>query len=110
MTKFLITFPSAAMNLSEEEWIAAGVDSHEVIREIKAAGAYVFGGGINEGVAPVTVAADGTASEPIYSQLDGGFTVIEVPTRDEATHWAAKIAAACRCPQEVREFQYDPES
>ena len=23
---------------------------------------------------------------------------------------AAKIAVACRCPQEVREFQYDPES
>ena len=24
--------------------------------------------------------------------------------------WAAKIATACRCSQELREFGYDPES
>jgi hypothetical protein len=27
----------------------------------------------------------------------------------EALEWAAKIAAACRCAQEVREFGPDPE-
>jgi hypothetical protein len=27
-----------------------------------------------------------------------------VPSRQEALEWAAKIAVACRCPQEVREF------
>jgi hypothetical protein len=34
----------------------------------------------------------------------GGFSVIDVPSRDEALAWAAKIAVACRCAQEVREF------
>ena len=110
MTKYLISFPSAAMNLSPDEWVAAGEDSRAVIREIKAAGAYVFAGGINEEVEPVTVAADSTVSGPSYPPLDGGYTVIEVPTRHEALQWAQKIAVACRCPQEVREFMYDPES
>lgn len=98
------------MNLEPDEWVAAGEDSRAVIREIKAAGAYVFGGGINEEVGPVTVSADGTVSGPSYPPFDGGYTVIEVPTRDEALHWAHKIAVSCRCPQEVREFLYDPES
>ena len=29
---------------------------------------------------------------------------------EEAIEWAAKIAVACRCSQEVRQFQYDPAS
>ena len=44
-----------------------------------------------------------------YPEAIGGVTVIEVPSRDEALKWAAKIAVACRCPQEVREFGSDPE-
>jgi hypothetical protein len=31
-----------------------------------------------------------------------------VPTREEALEWAARIAAACRCAQEVREIMFDP--
>jgi hypothetical protein len=34
--------------------------------------------------------------------------LVEVPTREAALEWAAKIAAACRCAQEVREFMFDP--
>jgi hypothetical protein len=37
-----------------------------------------------------------------------GGTGIDVPSREEALQWAAKIAAACRCAQEVREFAPDP--
>ena len=75
-------------------------------------GIYVFGGGINEPVAPVLVAADGSVSEDIYpgSRLNGGFAVLELPTREEAVKWAAKLARACRCSQELREFMYDPAS
>jgi hypothetical protein len=36
--------------------------------------------------------------------------VLELPTREDAVEWARKIAVACRCPQELREFAYDPES
>ncbi|WP_425098739.1 YciI family protein [Tropicibacter sp. S64] len=110
MTKYLISFPSRAMQLTPAEFEQAGIDSRAVILEAKAAGVYVFGGGIHEGVAPVLISGDGTVSEETYpgSHLDGGFTVLEVPTRREAVDWARKIAVACRCAQELREFMYDP--
>ena len=112
MTKYLISFPSEAMQVSAEELPAVSDDSHAVIEETKAAGVYVFGGGINEVVDPVLVSADGSASGEIYpgSRLNGGFLVLEVPTREEAVQWARKIAVACRCAQELREFMYDPAS
>jgi len=31
-----------------------------------------------------------------------------VPSREEALQWASKIAVACRCAQEVREFGPGP--
>ena len=34
----------------------------------------------------------------------GGFSVVDVPSREEALDWAGRIAVACRCAQEVREF------
>jgi hypothetical protein len=112
MTKYLISFPSEAMALTADELKAAGVDSRAVIEQAKAAGVYVFGGGIDEGVATQLVAADGSVSTETYpgSDLTGGFTVLELPSRDDAVAWAARIAAACRCSQELREFMYDPAS
>jgi hypothetical protein len=112
MTKYLISFPSEAMVLTASELEAASFDSHAVIEEAKAAGVYVFGGGIDEQVSPVLVAADGSVSEEIYpgSRINGGFAVLELPTREEAVKWAAKLARACRCSQELREFMYDPAS
>lgn len=112
MAKFLISFPSEAMALSDEEMRLASDESHAVIEEAKAAGVYVFGGGINEAVDPVLVSADGSVSTTIYpgSRLTGGFAVLEVPDRAEALEWARKLAAACRCAQELREFGYDPAS
>ena len=87
--------------------------AHAVIAEAKAAGVYIFGGGIDEHVDPVLVAGDGTVTEgtyPGHTVPDGGYTVLELPSREAALEWAAKIAVACRCPQEVRQFQYDPDS
>lgn len=112
MPKYLISFPSEAMRLSQEELIRAGIDSRAVIEEAKMAGVYVFAGGIDEGVAPVLVSTDGTARPETYPgvNLNGGFTVLELPTRQDAVEWARKIAVACRCSQEVREFMYDPAS
>ncbi len=113
MAKYLISFPSPAMNIPEEDWAAVGEAARAVIREAKRAGVYVFGGGINEDVAPMMVGADGTVSNETYPQtkeFNGGFCVLELPSRAAAIEWAAKVAKACRCPQELREFQYDPES
>ena len=47
---------------------------------------------------------------PADPGLRRGVCVLELPDRAAAIHWAAKIAKACRCAQELREFQYDPES
>lgn len=114
MTKYLISFPSGAMQLSsEEEFVQAGVDAHAVVDDAKAAGVYVFGGGIAEDVPAELVAADGSLGPITYndpSHLNGGFMVIETDSRADAVNWAARTAAACRCPQELREFMYDPES
>ena len=111
MAKYLISFPSGEMDLGPGGLEADA--AHAVVREAKEAGVWVFGGGIDESVPPVLVAGDGTVTDGTYPQtarLKGGYTVLEVPTRDEALRWAAKIAVACRCRQEVRVFQDDPES
>lgn len=113
MTKYLISFPGAAMDLSDEDFVRAGEMSHAVMREAKAAGVYVFGGGIDEDVPPVMVTGDGTVTNETYPQtreFDGGFCVLELPDREAALEWAAKIAASCLTPQELREFMYDDES
>lgn len=113
MTKYLISFPAPAMDIPQEDLPAVSEAAHAVIRDAKQAGIYVFGGGINEAVAPLMVAADGTSTNETYPQtkeLNGGFCVLELPTREAAIEWAAKIAQACRCAQELREFGYDPES
>lgn len=113
MAKYLISFPSAAMVVPDDALPAVDRDAHAVIAAAKAAGVYVFGGGIDEGVAPALVAADGTVTEggyPWAPPLNGGFTVLELPSRDEAVAWAARIAKACRCAQELRIFLFDPQS
>ena len=113
MTKYLISFPGSAMDVSDQDMAAVGEAARAVIREAKGAGVYVFGGGINEDVAPQMVAADGTVRNETYPQtreFDGGFCVLELASREAAIQWAGKIARACRCSQELREFGYDPES
>jgi hypothetical protein len=113
MTKFLISFPSGAMDVTPEELELASIESHAVVDEAKEAGVWVFGGGIDESVAPVLVTGDGEVTEGTYPQtarIEGGYTVLEVPTREEAVDWARRIAVACRCSQELREFMYDPAS
>lgn len=113
MTKYLVSFPSSAMNIREEDLPAVAEAAHVVVREAKAAGVWIFGGGIAEDVPPVLVFGDGTVTEGTYPQtrsIEGGYAILELPSREEAVRWAARIATSCRCAQELREFMYDPES
>ena len=112
MPRFLISFNDGDMQVADDEWQQVADDSHEVVREAKAAGVWIFGGGFHT-YEPVTVSEDGTVRPGPITASDvrlGGFSVLEVANRDEAYFWAAKIAKGCRCPQEVREFIDDPES
>lgn len=106
MPKYLISFPSKAMEITAEELPIVGAAANAVTEEAKAAGVYVFAGGIEEKVAPVLVSADGSVSSEIYpdSSITGGFTVLDLPDRKAAEEWARKFAIACRCSQEVREI------
>ncbi|EME63564.1 hypothetical protein G352_13904 [Rhodococcus ruber BKS 20-38] len=113
MTKYPISFPSGAMVVPDEEMQAVSDAAHAVVGEAKEAGVWVFGGGIDESVPPVLVDGDGTVTEGTYpqtTQIGGGYAVLELPSREAALEWAAKLAVACRCAQEVRAFGYDPAS
>lgn len=113
MQRYLISFDDGAMNhISDEDLPEVGEAAHAVVREAKAAGVWIFGGGLHTQQASI-VATDGTVTDGPYPETKavlGGLSIIEVPSREEAVQWAAKFAAACRCPQEVREIMYDPES
>ena len=112
MTRYLISFDSGAMDhIPDEEMPAVGKASHAVVQEAVNAGVWVFGGGLESQRASV-VATDGTVTDGPYpetKEVIGGFSLVDVPSREEALAWAAKIAVACRCAQEVRELLPDPE-
>jgi hypothetical protein len=107
MTRYLISFPNDGMDhIPEEEMPDVADAAHAVVQEAQDAGVYIFAGGLDEDVDPVIVAGDGTVTAGTYPL--GGITVIDVPSREAALEWAAKIAAACRCPQAVSAFMFDP--
>ena len=64
------------MEVADDEWELVGQETHAVAQQARDAGVSVFGGGIDESVAPVRVAGDGTALEGAYPEnerLFGGF-------------------------------------
>jgi hypothetical protein len=107
MTRYLISFDEGAMTFPEEELPAVADAAHAVVQDAMDAGAWVFGGGLMREVS--VVATDGTVTDGVSSKpYIGGMSVLDVLSREEALAWAAKIAVACRCAQEVREFRPDP--
>ena len=110
MTRYLISFDDGAMTFPEEEMSDVAEAAHKVVQQAKHASVWVFGGGVVSQRASV-VATDGTVTDGPYPETKaviGGFSVVDVPSREEALEWAAKIAVACRCAQEVRELGADP--
>ena len=85
-----------------------GTAAHAVVQEAVNAGVWVFSAGVETQPADI-VATDVTVAHGPYPEAIGGFSIIDVPSREEALAWAAKIAVACRCAQEVRELMPDPE-
>ncbi len=82
--------------------------------ELRDSGAWVFAGGLHPSSTATVVRSSGgevvTTDGPfveIKEQL-GGFWVIEAADLDVALAWAAKGAAACMGPVEVRPFQDEP--
>ena len=112
MARYLISFNDGAMDhIPTEEMPDVSKASHAVVQEAVNAGVWVYGAGLERQRASV-VATDGMVTDGPYpetKEVIGGFAVIDAATREEALAWAAKIAASCRCAQEVRELMPDPE-
>jgi hypothetical protein len=113
MPRYLISFDVGAMNhIPDEDGPDVSAAAHAAVREAMDAGVWVFGGGLLSPEELRVVAPDGTVTEGPYPESRayvGGLSIVDVPSRDEALEWAAKIADACRCAQDVREFMPDPE-
>jgi hypothetical protein len=108
MSRYLISFDAHAMDhIPAEDMPAVAEAAHAVVYEAMDAGVWVFGGGLENQQASI-VATDGSVADGPYPQAIGGLSVIDAPSREEALKWAAKIAVACRCAQEVRGFMPDP--
>ena len=110
MTRYLISFDDGWMTFPEEELPDAAEAAIEVVKEAQDAGVWVYGAGLERQRASI-VATDGIVTDgpfPETKEVIGGFSIVEVPSREEALEWAAKIAAACRCKQEVRVIMSDP--
>lgn len=108
--RYLISFDDGAMTFPAEEVPAVADAAHGVVQAAQDAGVWIFGGGVENQLASI-VAADGIVTDGPYpetKEVIGGFAIVDVPSREEELEWAAKIAVACRCAQEVREIMFDP--
>ncbi|QBI19578.1 hypothetical protein ER308_08455 [Egibacter rhizosphaerae] len=80
--------------------------------ELKAAGAWVFAGGLHDPDAATVVRVEGnevlTADGPFVETKEqlGGLNIIEAPDLDAALRWAEKASRATGTPIEVRPFQW----
>lgn len=108
MTRYLISFGAHAMDhIPADEMAAVARATHAVVQEAVNAGMFVCAGGLDDRAS--IVATDGSVTDGPHAMAIGGLTVVEVPSREEALRWAAALAVACRCAQEVRELGPDPE-
>ncbi len=88
-------------------------DLDAVRRELKAAGAWVIGGGLHTlqiaGVARLKDGAVHITDGPFTETKEflGGISVIRAPDLDAALVWAGKIARATTLPIEVLPFRDD---
>ena len=115
MPEYLLYFNQQWVGDHTEEWFRArGPLAMAVVNEMKAAGVYVFAGGLEE--EGRVYAADPTSGEVLVTdgpyvetkEWLGGFAVVDVPDDEAATMWAGKIAEACGWPHEVRRFSPQP--
>jgi hypothetical protein len=80
-------------------------------QELKAAGAWVFAGGLHPpSTATVVRLKDGevlTTDGPFAEGKEhlGGFTIVKAPDLDAALEWGRRLTRASTLPVEVRPFQ-----
>jgi len=112
MTKFLLSFYQPAGGTPPPEVLDKVMrDIDAVNREIKAAGAWVFAGGLHQPSAAKVARLKGgnvlITDGPFVEtkEILGGICVITAPDLNAAAEWAGKFARATTLPIEVRPFQ-----
>jgi hypothetical protein len=113
MPRYLISFDDGSMDhISAADLPIVGEAARAVVREAKAAGVWIFGGGVQRQQARMVTTEGQISTGPVPERKAtiGGFSIIEAPTLEESLVWAARFAKACQCTQEVREIMFDPES
>ncbi len=113
MTEYLIYFNQQWVGDHSEDWFRGRAPlAMAVVDEMKAAGAYVFAGGLEEDpdTAFTADATNGTlmiTDGPFVETKEflGGFCVVDVADDEAAKMWAGRVAEACGWPQEVRRFK-----
>ncbi len=115
MTEYLIAFNYEWVpDHTDEEHREKSTAVRALVAEMKAAGVFIFTGGLDD-VDPV-FSVDASSGTPLFTDGPfaetkehlGGFTVVDVADEKAARLWAGKIAVACGWPQEVRRFQVVP--
>ena len=113
MAEYLIFFNQQWVGDHSEEWFRGrGPLAMAVLDEMKAAGVFVFAGGLEEEVEEA-FSADATSGTLTFTdgpyvetkEYLGGLTVVDVADEEAARMWAGKVAEACGWPQEVRRFK-----
>ena len=115
MPEYVIVFNAEWVpDLTEEQIMEAARTSSALSAEMKAAGVWVYGGGLDDD--SVVAGVDLVAGKPIvldgpYAETKehlGGFCVVDVPDDETARQWAARMAVACGWPQQVHRFMTPP--
>lgn len=109
MKRYLISFNVGDLAVDAQDLPAVAEAARAVVREARAAGVLLFAGGLADPAEATLVATDGTqaGAPPWRREFIAGLTLIEVARHDEALAWAGRLAAACRCAQELREIMPD---
>ena len=110
MTQYLISFGAHAMDhIPDQDAPAVARAAHAAVQEAINAGAYVSAGGLENQPASI-VATDGTVTDGPYPEAIGGFTLVDVPSREEALHWAARSPSPAAARKRSRRSGPTPNS
>jgi hypothetical protein len=106
-----VCYPAGSARPSDDELERVMRDVIAINKEIRAAGAWVFAGGLYPpSTATVVRPKDGEfllTDGPFIESKEqiGGFSIIKAPDLDAALDWARKLARAIGVPIEVRPIQ-----
>lgn len=113
MTRYLLSVyqPGTGERPPDDVLARIGADLEEIHTDLRAAGAWVFAGGLAGPATATVVTADGTdtllTDGPFLEGKEylGGLAIIEAADLDEALAWARRFARATTLPIEVQPFQ-----